>query len=240
MMKKAFSLLELVLSLIIFGIIVSILVFPSTQIYKKALDIQNKNNIFLDLNYILLNLEKIYQSCYQFKYDEYSFECYMNASNDIFYDTNLKEFNFSGVMLNIGSFISPNSNFYFIKNGVSYGILSNYKDIHSNKKQKNYSKDYIYLYALGSKKIYKAYVNDRENVVFSNGNFEGFYGVVYAYIKINFEKNKIFLDIKDFENNKNRFLLYENIDNFRITKEKNIIKITLCKQKECLNKWIFK
>lgn len=36
------------------------------------------------------------------------------------------------------------------------------------------------------------------------------------------------------------FLLYENIDNFRITKEKNIIKITLCKQKECLNKWIFK
>ncbi|WP_373274636.1 type II secretion system protein [Campylobacter insulaenigrae] len=46
MMKKAFSLLELVLSLIIFGIIVSILVFPSTQIYKKALDIQNKNNIF--------------------------------------------------------------------------------------------------------------------------------------------------------------------------------------------------
>ncbi len=239
-MKKAFSLLELVLSLIVFGVIVSILMLPSIQIYEKVFDIRNKNNTFLDINQVLLSIEKIYQSCRDFKYDHHSFECYMSAANDIFYDINLEKFNFSGIMVDMGKFVSPKSNFHFIENGISYGILSNYKDIHSNKKQKNYPKDYLYLYALKDKKIYKTYVNDNESIVFSNEKFEGFYDVVYAYIGINFENNKVFLNIRDFENKQNRFLLSDNIDSFNIKKEKNSIKITLCKQKECLDKWIFK
>ncbi|TXE89414.1 type II secretion system protein [Campylobacter volucris] len=45
-MKQAFSLLEFVLSLVIFGIIISILTSPSLQIYKRVFEIKNKNSTF--------------------------------------------------------------------------------------------------------------------------------------------------------------------------------------------------
>lgn len=239
-MKQAFSLLELVLSLVIFGIIVYVLTSPSLQIYKRVFEIKNKNSIFFDLNQALLGIEKIYQTCIEFKYDANYFECYMSANDDIFYDVNLKELNFSGIVLDVGNFISPNSRFYFIENGVLNGVLSNYKDLHLAKKQKNYPYDFIYMYALNDNKIYKVYVQDKENVNFYGESFSGFYYVVYAFIKIIYEDKKIFFEIKDFENRQDRFLFADEIDQFGIEKDQNFIKITLCKNDECLSKWMFK
>ncbi|MBF7049248.1 prepilin-type N-terminal cleavage/methylation domain-containing protein [Campylobacter volucris] len=239
-MKQAFSLLELVLSLVIFGIIVYVLTSPSLQIYKRVFEIKNKNSIFFDLNQALLGIEKIYQTCIEFKYDANYFECYMSANDDIFYDVNLKVLNFSGIVLDRENFISPNSRFYFIENGVLNGVLSNYKDLHLAKKQKIYPYDFIYIYALNDNKIYKVYIQDKENVNFYGESFSGFYYVVYAFIKIIYEDKKIFFEIKDFENRQDRFLFADEIDQFSIDKDQNFIKITLCKNDDCLSKWMFK
>ncbi|MBX2078356.1 type II secretion system protein, partial [Campylobacter peloridis] len=118
-MKKAFSLLELVLSILIFSIITAILSNPSIQLYDKVFQVKKTNEVFFDLNQILLKIEKIQQDCIEFKYNSHSFECYVSASNDIFYDNSLNRMNFSGVILEDNkSFFSPKSNFYIIENAV--------------------------------------------------------------------------------------------------------------------------
>ncbi|MCV3545089.1 prepilin-type N-terminal cleavage/methylation domain-containing protein [Campylobacter lari] len=137
-MKKAFSLLELALSLVILGVLIVILSNPAIHLYNHSYKIKNSNTVFLNLNQALLSMEKIYHSCLNVILTSRSFECYMSANDDIFYDLSLKKLNFSGIILeNNESFFSPKSNLHFIENGSSKGILSNYKDMHSEKKVKN-------------------------------------------------------------------------------------------------------
>lgn len=71
---------------------------------------------------------------------------------------------------------------YFIENGISEGILSNYKDMHSMKKLKIYTSDYMYIYDIKNSKIYKILVDDREKINFFDESFSGFYTILYAYI----------------------------------------------------------
>ncbi|WP_139451491.1 hypothetical protein [Campylobacter armoricus] len=243
-MKQAFSLLEFVLSLIILGILFVILSVPSTQIYKYTFNIKKLNNTFFDLNYALLSMEKIFESCIDLKYSNNSFECYMNADDDIFFDISLKKFNFSGVILeDNGKFFSPKSNFYFIENGISQGIFSNYKDMYSEKKQKIYPSDYFYIYNPKESKVYKIIANDKEVFYFSDGeNFTGFYRALYAYVKIYFKNENIYIQISDLNHYKKDFLLMKDISKIEINKENNIYSIKLCEKSnnECLIKWMFK
>ncbi|HEG2580789.1 TPA: prepilin-type N-terminal cleavage/methylation domain-containing protein [Campylobacter lari] len=98
-MKKAFSLLELALSLVILGVLIVILSNPAIHLYNHSYKFKNSNMVFLNLNQTLLGMEKIYHSCLNVTLTSSSFECYMSANDDIFYDISLKKLNFSGIIL---------------------------------------------------------------------------------------------------------------------------------------------
>ncbi|AJC86402.1 type II secretion system protein [Campylobacter sp. RM16704] len=242
-MKRTFSLIELVFSVVILGVLFILLSSPVVQIYQYSFKSKKTNGIFFDLNQALLSIEKIYQSCVDLKYTNNSFECYLSANDDIFYDTSLKKLNFSGIILeNDKMFFSPKSNFYTIENGISKGIFSNYKDMHSIKKQKIYPSDFLYIYSLKESKIYKFKINNEDKVSFiDEKKFTGLYSVIYAYVKIYFKNGSIFIQIDDLNYHKNDFLLIKDVSRFEIAKENEILSVKLCEenQKECLTKWIF-
>ncbi|TXE83462.1 hypothetical protein FPD46_02155 [Campylobacter peloridis] len=240
-MKKAFSLLELVLSVLIFSIIIALLSNPSIQLYDKVFQVKKTNEVFFDLNQILLKIEKIQQDCIEFKYNSHSFECYISASDDIFYDNSLNRMNFSGVILEDNkSFFSPKSNFYIIENAVLKGIFANYKDMHSVRKQKIYPSDFMFVYNLKEQKIHKIFIENNENINFYSDNFSGFYNILYAYIKIYFNNEKIFMQIDNLHGDKKEFLFMQNISKFELDRENNLLKIKICENalNECLSKWI--
>ncbi|EAI8623685.1 hypothetical protein IO397_000088 [Campylobacter lari] len=240
-MTKAFSLLELALSLVILGILITILINPAMYIYNYSFNVKKSSEIFFDLNQALLSMEKIYNSCLNAIFTSNSFECYMNANDDIFYDLSLKKLNFSGIILeNNESFFSPKSNLYFIENGISEGILSNYKDMHSMKKLKIYTSDYMYIYDIKNSKIYKILVDDREKINFFDESFSGFYTILYAYIKVYLKNKNIYMQIDDLNHNKQVFLLAQNISKLIFKHDGELLKITICSntQNRCLDKWM--
>ncbi|QOR00619.1 MULTISPECIES: type II secretion system protein [unclassified Campylobacter] len=241
-MKKAFSLLELVLSLIILGVLIVVLARPGVVLYEYAFKVKKTNEIFSDINQALLSIEKIYQTCIDVKHTKHSLECYMGANDDIFYDLSLKKFNFSGVILDDNqSFISPKSHFHFIENGISKGVLSHYKDIVANKKLKIYPDDYIYLYDLQHQKLRMILADDKEKIHFIGEKWSGFYSVVYAYVKVYFEDEKIYIQVGDLNHKQKRFLLMQDVFQLEFTQESKALKATICskKQNECLSKWMF-
>ncbi|EAI4297460.1 prepilin-type N-terminal cleavage/methylation domain-containing protein [Campylobacter lari] len=241
-MKKAFSLLELALSIVILGILIAILSNPAIHLYNHSYKIKNSNTVFLNLNQTLLSMEKIYHSCLNATLTSSSFECYMSANDDIFYDLSLKKLNFSGIILeNNESFFSPKSNLHFIENGSSKGILSNYKDMHSEKKLKIYANDYMYFYDIQNSKIYKALVSDREKIHFNSEKFSGFYTILYAYVRVYLENENIYMQIDDLNHNKRSFLLAQNISKLIFKQDDKTLKVLICdkSQNECLSKWMF-
>ncbi|OCX42262.1 hypothetical protein A7X81_03470 [Campylobacter ornithocola] len=241
-MKKAFSLLELVLSFIVLGVLVVILSNPVIYLYNHSFKIKKSNEVFFNLNQTLLSMEKIYHSCLNVTLTSNSFECYMSANDDIFYDFSLKEFNFSGVILdNNESFFSPKSNLHFIENGISKGIFSNYKDMHSEKKLKIYTSDYMYIYDIKKSKVHKVLISDREKIHFFDEKFSGFYTVLYAYVKVYLENENIYIQIDGLNHNKRSFLLAQNMSKLIFKQDDKALKVSICdkNQNECLSKWMF-
>ncbi|AJC90957.1 hypothetical protein [Campylobacter subantarcticus] len=241
-MKKAFNLLELVLSFVILGILVAILSNPAIHLYNYSYKIKNSNTIFLNLNQTLFSIEKIYHSCLNVTLTSNSFECYMSTNDDIFYDISLKKLNFSGVILeNNESSFSPKSNLHFVEDGISKGILSNYKDMHSEKKLKIYANDYMYFYDMKNSKVYKVLIDDKEKIHFLNEKFSGFYTVLYAYVRVYLENENIYIQIDDLNHNKRSFLLAQNISKLIFKQDDKALKVSICdkNQNECLSKWMF-
>ncbi|EAH9136666.1 prepilin-type N-terminal cleavage/methylation domain-containing protein, partial [Campylobacter upsaliensis] len=72
-MKKAFSLLELTIALVIFSIIFMLISKPLREFYLLHLKSLEQNEVILKLNQTLLNLENILLKCVNLEFTSRNF-----------------------------------------------------------------------------------------------------------------------------------------------------------------------
>ncbi|MCA5589825.1 prepilin-type N-terminal cleavage/methylation domain-containing protein [Campylobacter upsaliensis] len=75
-MKKAFSLLELTIALVIFSIIFMLISKPLREFYLLHLKSLEQNEVILKLNQTLLNLENILLKCVNLEFTSRNFSVF--------------------------------------------------------------------------------------------------------------------------------------------------------------------
>ncbi|EGK8068764.1 prepilin-type N-terminal cleavage/methylation domain-containing protein, partial [Campylobacter upsaliensis] len=83
-MKKAFSLLELTIALVIFSIIFMLISKPLREFYLLHLKSLEQNEVILKLNQTLLNLENILLKCVNLEFTSRNFSCFLKDDESIF------------------------------------------------------------------------------------------------------------------------------------------------------------
>ena len=219
-MKKAFTIFEFILTLILFSII-------SALIYKPLLNINNNyfivsNNDSFNLNSAVIILDKLIGNSIYIN-DNFDF-LLIDYENIIAKDKNNKNY------VQIYPYIYKIDNKYKLLNSNSNMLYENYKFL---------NKKYFYVYSLDFKKVFKIDIKNNNEIYFYDNKFEGSFLPIFAKINI-FVKNKdLYLrycyDI--YENCKDGLLL-NNIDKFKMQKIDNYILIDLCKKSYCIKKSI--
>ena len=212
-MKKAFTLFELVLSIVLFGLILGLFSKPLSEFYRvnfKALD--NYEEI-IELNFLILKVQSILQNCVDIKFSNNNITCFLK---DEFIGLEDEPF-----ILNSGLILS--------KNGDSYSPNSDLKAQLENRKFLFDDNDGI-LYALKDSKLEKIFVsNDKINV-----DFNGTFTPLLAEVKIGLENDKLSLILKPkFEDKTSQVgILAQNISLFNIKNE----TLKICIKTNCLEK----
>lgn len=220
-MKKAFSLFEFVIALVIFSTISMLIAKPLREFYLLHLKSLEQNEVILNLNQALLNLENILSKCVNIQITNKSFSCFLKDDESLFMLENkkLKLTNSMLILENNASFYSPKSDFsYLLQNKMDF-----FKD-----KEKNF-------YALKEGKIELLNPTNLQN--------EGIFYPLKAKFELKFKDNalKYVLKPKFFnENLKQESLLINAIEDFEINKKDGALWVKICMEKayfsHCLEK----
>lgn len=231
-MKKGFSLFESILVLLIFVVVLVLLSKPLLNIshfYKKDKDlVQN----MINLNLSLIFIDKILKKCINFKSFEKYFSCTIFDDAILSLRKNTLLINYSGIILKKeNSYYSPKS-FFLADNFTAsnrLSILEKQKIMH-NKKDEN-----LRLFSLKEKKEYNVRPINKEDILFLNDEFSGFYKLIDTEISFFLREGVLFYRYND-----KTSILLENLRDFSIKKEDKSFKITLCqKNLKCFHKWSF-
>ncbi|MBS4314320.1 PulJ/GspJ family protein [Campylobacter vulpis] len=222
-MKKAFSLLELMIVLIIFSIIFMLMAKPLREFYLLHLKSLEQNEVILKLNQTLFNLENILLKCVNLEFTNENFSCFLKDDESIFVLENgkLKLVNSMLILKNHTSFYSPKSDFVH--------LLQNKIDLFKDKDGS--------FYALKDGKV--------ELLNPANFQSEGVFYPLKAKVEFKFEDNalKYTLKPKIFnENLKQEALLLDFVQDFRLREQNGALWIKICVQKShfshCLEKML--
>ncbi|EAL3920109.1 prepilin-type N-terminal cleavage/methylation domain-containing protein [Campylobacter upsaliensis] len=222
-MKKAFSLLELTIALVIFSIIFMLISKPLREFYLLHLKSLEQNEVILKLNQTLLNLENILLKCVNLEFTSRNFSCFLKDDESIFVLENgkLKLVNSMLILKNNMGFYSPKSDFsYLLQNKMDF-----FKDREGS------------FYALKNGKV--------ELLNPANLQSEGIFYPLRAKIEFKFEDNalKFTLKPKIFnENLKQEALLLDFVRDFSLREQNGVLWIKICVQKtyfsHCLEKMV--
>lgn len=222
-MKKAFSLLELIVTLVIFSIIFMLIAKPLREFYLLHLKSLEQNEVILKLNQSLLHLENILSKCVNLEFLNSNLSCFLKDDESIFMLENgkLKLVNSMLILKNHMGFYSPKSDFTY--------LLQNKMDLFKDKERS--------FYALKDGKI--------ELLNPTNLQSEGIFYPLKAKIEFKFEDNalKYTLKPKIFnENLKQEALLLDFVRDFSLREQNGALWIKICVQKahfsHCLEKML--
>lgn len=237
-MKKAFTLFEIIITLVLLGAIFIVFSKPlmnMTRLYAHS----NQNTI----STALLFIDKIAQNCLELSLTAQGFECLLkDEANLILHRGNTAFIGSSGIVLKDenSSFYAPKSHFlYEIQNDkgkkIQVGVLENQKDLHKDK-----NKDFVYLYAIKERQIYKAQILNGEKINFLNGEFMGFYDLIDAKISIILDAHNLIYEYSPYlQGLSYTSLLAQNIKEFTINQNGDEFIFTICSFDDfCLQKWV--
>lgn len=237
-MKKAFTLFEMLLVLMLLGVI--FIIFSKPLLNMTSLYASSKLD---NISSALIFIDKIAQNCLEFIATTQGFECLLkDEANLILQRQNSLFIGSSGFIVKDenSSFYAPKSHFsYEIQNdkgkSIKVGVLENQKDLHNDK-----NKDFIYLYALKERRIYKARVLDNEKISFMDDEFSGFYEMLDAKIAVKINNNELIYEYSPYPQNISYTgILAQNIKAFKVSSNDDEFAFTICGFDDlCLEKWV--
>lgn len=237
-MKKAFSLLELIITLGLLGVIFVVFAKPLLSLNHLYTN-PAQNSISTSLIFV----EKILQNCLEFTPNAQGFECLLKDSdNVILQHQNTLFIGSAGVILR-----DANATFYAPKSHFSYeiqrqnskkmqaGVAHNQKDIHGAK-----NADSLYLYALKERQIYKVQVLGKSKLSFGGDEFVGFYELIDGQVSVELRQDELLYHYSPYQQGtRYTSLLAQNVKDFRVEERGDEISLTICAgKKNCLTKWV--
>lgn len=214
-MNKAFTLFELVISLILFTLIATLLSKPLVHFYHlnfKSLD-GNTNAIQTHLN--LLKIEKWIQNCIHITFSQNTLQCLLKDELISLKDKQLYLINSALILENNQTLYSPKSQLKI--------QLQNRKDL--------FSDDEKAIYALKFDKIEKISVLENDKL---NANFTGVFIPLQAKLIIKLQNQELLYELKPKFSEKliQKGLISKNISLFELKNN----KLKICSKEYCLEK----
>ena len=240
-MKKAFSLFEMLLVVVLLGVAFVLFAKPLTNLahfYGRQ-----EGSKLINANSALIIIEKILQNCLEFSPLNSGFECILKDSDNLILQRANALFIGSGAVLlkdENSSIYAPKSHFiYSGKDGknkaFNAGVLENHNDLQGAK-----NNEFLFFYDLKGKKIHKAKILNAEKIAFTNDEFTGFYALVEAKISLNLENGSLIYRHTPYLTGVSRKgILLENAKNFSVNLGADGFEIALCiDSANCLEKWV--
>lgn len=237
-MKKAFSLLELIITLGLLGVIFAVFSKPLLSLNRLYTSFAQSPEPST-----LIFIEKILQNCLEFAPKAQGFECLLKDSENIILQRqNALFIGHSGVILRDANatHYAPKSHFFYdiqIQNGkkIQAGVVPNQKDIHNDT-----NGDFIYLYDLKERQIHKARVLDESKLSFVGDEFVGFYELIDGQASVELRQDELLYHYSPYQQGaRYTGILAQNIKEFHIEKGGDEIIIQICTDKNlCLKKWV--
>ncbi|MBZ7948326.1 prepilin-type N-terminal cleavage/methylation domain-containing protein [Campylobacter sp. RM9929] len=222
-MKKAFTLFELVISLILSGIILTILSKPLWEFYQ----LNNKNlktkELIINTHLTLLKIEKLFQSCANINIiDDNLIHCFLKDDLLALKDKNTHLLNSTLILENNTTLYSPKSDLQT--------QLQNRKALYKDEQN--------IIYGLSNNKIQKIFILSENNL---SSSFIGNFIPISAELNFTFKDDQIYYEIKPRFNDelKQSAILAKNISFFKIQNSKLKICMKNQKQEYCLEKRLF-
>ncbi|MFB1640068.1 type II secretion system protein [Campylobacter sp. MRC_CM3] len=222
-MKKAFTLFELVISLILSGIILTILSKPLWEFYQ----LNNKNlktkELIINTHLTLLKIEKLFQSCANINIiDDNLIHCFLKDDLLTLEDKNTHLLNSTLILENNTTLYSPKSDLQT--------QLQNRKTLYKDEQN--------IIYGLNNNKIQKIFILSENNL---SSSFIGNFIPISAELNFTFKDDQIYYEIKPRFNDelKQSAILAKNISFFKIQNSKLKICMKNQKQEYCLEKRLF-
>lgn len=126
-MSKAFTLFELIISLILFTFITNLLSKPLMDFYHLNFTALHTNNLHLNL----LKIEKLIQNCINFTFSQNTLKCFLKDKLISLKDNKLYLINSALILENNHTLYSPHSNFKT--------QLQNRKDLYNDNEHISYA-----------------------------------------------------------------------------------------------------
>ncbi|AAW35543.1 hypothetical protein Q6T70_000255 [Campylobacter jejuni] len=218
-MSKAFTLFELIISLILFTFITSLLSKPLMDFYHLNFTALHTNNLITQAHLNLLKIEKLIQNCINITFSQNTLKCLLKDELISLKDNKLYLINSALILENNHTLYSPHSDFKT--------QLQNRKDLYNDNEHISYA--------------YK--INKIEKIsILENGisaNFTGSFIPLQAQLVIKLQNEELIYEIKPKFNEQlnQQGLISKNISSFNL--QNNKLKICLKRQtKHCLEKRI--
>ncbi|MBZ7935904.1 hypothetical protein H2279_04530 [Campylobacter sp. B0100352/1] len=222
-MKKAFTLFEFIIALLLAGTILAILSKPLWEFYQ----LNNKNlkskELATNTHLTLLKIEKLLQSCIDISLvDEYSIHCFLKDDLLILENKKTRLLNSALILKNNATLYSPKSDLQT--------QLQNRKALYKDEQN--------IVYGLHNHQIQKIFILSENNL---SSSFIGDFIPISAELNLIFKDNQIHYEIKPKFNDKlkQKAILAENISFFKIQNSKLKICMKNQKQEYCLEKRLF-
>ncbi|HDZ4964993.1 TPA: hypothetical protein RTH42_000139 [Campylobacter jejuni] len=218
-MNKAFTLFELVISLILFTFIASLLSKPLMNFYHLNFTALHANNLIIQTHLNLLKIEKLMQNCINITFSQNTLKCLLKDELISLKNNKLYLVNSTLILENNHTLYSPHSDFKT--------QLQNRKDLYNDNEH--------IIYALKMNKIER--ISILENGIFTN--FMGNFIPLQAQLIIKLQNEELIYEIKPKFNEQlnQQGLISKNISSFSL--QNNKLKICLKKQmRYCLEKRI--
>jgi len=226
-MKKAFTLFEMVITLIIFAFLAGFLSKALQISYENHFKFLRKNSLLLELNSAILSIEKIFNKCLEIHILNQGFTCLLFDDENIFSLENKKL-----SLLNPALILEQNGTFYMPKAKLKT-ILQNRQILFGDKENK------LYFYAHNNLKILEVLNDTKINAK----NFsKGFAIPLQARADLILKNGGIIYELRPKINTellKQTSILALNISDLTLEKKQDFYILKICIQKEtkqCLEK----
>lgn len=251
-MKKAFSLFEFILTLLVFSVLCTLFVYPFMNFYKQSFQSTQQTQTQINAYSSLILIDKILQDCLEFQSQRQGFSCLLESKDELILQRQKSLYIGSSSILleqNNSTFYAPKSHFIYTyklitedktglkENFIKAGVVQDHLNL--------YKHDELYFYALKEKQIFTLKALDEQNLAFTqNSYFTGFYKLIGTRVSLVLENENLLLQYLDIHSNKvlSSTLLLNEVKSFSTQEQNKAYTSKLCLKQSpiCLEKWSFK
>lgn len=229
-MKKAFSLLEMIMALVIFTLLLAILSKPLGEFYRYHFKSLKENSLYLDLNTALLHIDKILSHCEKIEPIAKGLTCLFRDDENIL---NLDD-KARLILQNSMLILEKNSHFY-LPNSRLDELLKSRKALFNDIDKT------LYFYANNQIQSFEVL---NENNISLNQDFTGFFIPIQARIELLLQNEKIHYIIYPkitHDALKQESIIAENIGAFELMQKQNTNYLKLCLKEQdlCFEKRLY-